>query len=177
MNKGKKVNKWSKEEIEELKLVYKKYPLKFSQELLVRHKTGGCNSKAYTLGLTKGIRNSGVSLKHLSETDRAYIAAFMDGEGSICLDIVKRKVNPRLSFANTHLGVIQWLQKKCTVGNINIVVREKINPKWHTLYQFQISGVNNVYDVLKAMMPYLIIKKDRAKAAMDFLEKKYNLKP
>ena len=93
----------------------------------------------------------------------------------ICLNIGIKKINPRVSFANTHLGSIEWLQEKCAAGGINVIKREKINPKYKTLYQLSIAGTKNVYDLLRAIVPYMIIKKGPAEKAISFLEKKYNL--
>ena len=167
-------NPWMEKDIEDLKMAYKRYPYQIPQYLLQKHVHGGCHTKAFRLGIAKGVRNPGVDLSSLTREEIGYIAGFMDGEGSICFCLGK-SMRPTIQFPNTNKEVIDWLLKKLTVGGLSITVREKKNPKWKTLYQIHIGGVKNVYDILLKIEPYLIIKKDKAQQAIRELKGRYNL--
>lgn len=165
---------WSKKDGEMLEKGYKVYPYQVPQALIEKHGKKACYQKASRLGIAKGLRNPGADLSSLTREEVGYIAGFMDGEGSILIS-EKKKTNPTIQFPNTNLESIEWLQKKLTVGGLAITVREKLNPKWKTLYQLHIGGVLNVYAILKVIEPYLIIKRDKARYAIDLLQRKYNL--
>jgi hypothetical protein len=168
-------NYWTGEEIELLKKAYKVFPIQYPESLIIKHEKSGCHTKAYRLGLTKGIRNPGVDLSHLSETDKSYMAGIIDGEGSIIMNYNKPKTNPAVQVANTDKALMDWIKEKFTVTGLSVVYRNRHNPKWKDVYQLYIQGILNVYAVLTAIEPYLIIKKDKAKKAIDFLKQKYNL--
>ena len=165
---------WTKEDDEELRLAYKKYPRQYPHHLLQKHGQAGCYSRASNLGIAKGVRNPGVDLSSLTREEIGYIAGFMDGEGSI-LFCLNRKMNPTIQFSNTNKEVIEWLLKKLTVGGLSITVREKKNPKWKTLYQIHIGGIKNVFDILVKIEPYLIIKREKAQRAIKELKERYKL--
>lgn len=166
--------KWSDEDLEVLSKVYTQYPYQIPQWLLDKHGVNGCYTKASKLGIAKGIRHPGLDLSLLSESDKGYIAGFLDGEGSIIFYKDRVKPNPAIQLPNTHKGVVEWLQKKLTCGTLAITVREKSNPNWKTLYQLHIHGAKQVYDILIAIEPYLLIKRDKAIEAIKCLREKYN---
>lgn len=167
-------NSWTEKDIEDLKVAYKKYPYQISQYLISKHGHAGCHTKAYRLGIAKGIRNPGVDLSSLTREEVGYIAGFVDGEGSICFCLGKN-MKPTIQFPNTNREVIDWLLKKLTVGGLSVTVREKKNPKWKTLYQIHIGGIKNVFDILVKIEPYLIIKKEKARLAIKELKSRYSL--
>lgn len=156
---------------------YQKYPYEIPESLVERHGRAGCHTKASKLGIARGLRNPGADLSTLTEAELGYIAGFMDGEGSILISETG-KLNPTLQFPNTHRAAIEWLQRKLTVGGLAITVRSKataVNPHYKDLYQLHIGGALNVYSILKAILPYLIIKKEKAERAIRILETKYSL--
>lgn len=163
---------WSEEDIESLRDGYKVYPYKIPQALIEKHGKIACYQKASRMGFAKGVRNPGVDLSHLTPYEIGYIAGFMDGEGSILFSSGS-KLNPTIQFPNTNKESIEWLLKKLTVGGLAITVREKKNPNWKTLYQIHIGGAKNVYDILVAIQPHLIIKRKKADQALEILRQRY----
>ena len=93
---------------------------------------------------------------NLSETEKAYIAGIIDGEG--CVGVHKGKGNslvPRVQIANTQMNLLTWLLERIGTGYIH-----------RTEY------TSNYYDVkplLEATLPYLIIKKKQAELVLEFL--------
>lgn len=115
-------------------------------------------------------------MKILSETDKAYIAGLVDGEGCIRIERCKKKesihpYNFRLLVAvtNTNLNVLLWLKEITGVGNIHNHTRsdEKANPKWKQGYVYHISSIR-ARDLLTAILPFLKIKKEIAEIGLQF---------
>jgi hypothetical protein len=50
-------------------------------------------------------------------------------------------------------------------------------PNWKQAFQWILSSVNSVYVVLKAIYPYLIIKKGKAEKVMAWIENKWVNEP
>lgn len=73
--------------------------------------------------------------RELSETEAAYLAGLIDGEGSI-VAAKKRKsdgrITWRLQVVNTHLGVIEWV--KTVTGTGGIITAKRRNIKHADLY-------------------------------------------
>ena len=109
----------------------------------------------------------------LTEVEKAYIAGFVDGEGCITLIETKRKdrgnnrLAPIIAIANTNKEGLEWIAKRLEVNRI--VVTSKQTEKWKRGYQLKIEAINRVYEVLEAILPYLVIKKEQAQLVMGFI--------
>jgi len=106
-------------------------------------------------------------LLHLSETDKAYIAAFLDGEGTIGMRRTRRpggrsglSYEPYVSAGNTNPTVIAWLhaifggalrQRRMGMGGNRKPV----------LYQWDVKSRSAVV-VCEAVQPYLRMKHRQA---------------
>jgi len=102
----------------------------------------------------------------------AYLAGLIDGEGSIIIPSA-RNLRVGLFIANTHKGVLEWILENFPCGNLRLVRRKQRRHYLEICYQIYIQGTRNVYQLLKGILPYLIIKKDRAEYCVKFLEDKY----
>jgi hypothetical protein len=94
----------------------------------------------------------------------AYLAGFVDGEGTIYIKKCLRKgyidYDPRLQIVNTNKEVIDWI---CNLfGGKNFAKdRTKYHPTWKTSYYWYCP--RNILDkLLPQLIPYLIIKKGQA---------------
>lgn len=106
-------------------------------------------------------------IPELLEWQRAYIAGLIDGEGTISLPSGRKPV--QLSIANTHRPLIDWLLS--TVGggcskNTSAIARE---PCW----QWYLYAARDVAAMIQMTRPFLIIKAERADAALAALTEKY----
>jgi hypothetical protein len=119
------------------------------------------------------------------KTKWSYLAALIDGEG--CISIYKRvsegekytrihkvrsNTNPynmfslRISVTNTYVPLMKWL-----VANFGGVYYQKreANEKHKASYEWRPKGRANVEKMLLGILPYMIIKTDQAKLALEYI--------
>ena len=119
-----------------------------------------------------------------SKTDWAYMAGIMDGEGSFCISKVtlySKSGKPYLGYdckvmvANTSEVLIKWLVEKFG-GKYRIGVNEasKQAKAWGSksiirpCYRWTMEGYRNQEQFLLAVLPYLVIKREQAKVALEW---------
>lgn len=105
----------------------------------------------------------------LTPTQAAYVAGLLDGEGSIVSFMrpggIHRQI--RVVIVNTDRPVIDWLAE--TVGgNVNTVTRRYTNFKRDPkpVFTWVVNG-HNAIALLGQLLPFLIIKRDKALAAIE----------
>lgn len=99
----------------------------------------------------------------LTVADAAYVAGFLDGEGSILL----YKRNPtalRVCFANTNLDVLDWLRTTCGAGHIT---SHRGTDKHKAGHLYLLNSDPACY-LLEQIRPYLRIKATQADLAIEF---------
>ncbi len=111
-----------------------------------------------------------------SKIDLAYIAGFLDGDGSLILQIKKRKDGKRkLRFMCTicfyqderHAEPLSWIRQKVGGGYVS--------RRNDGMVELRINGFAQVRQILKRVKPFLRFKKKQAQAlfkASTLLEKK-----
>jgi hypothetical protein len=110
---------------------------------------------------------SGSQCNVLVPTISAYIAGFIDADGSIFMYKSRNKISIRVAFTNNNIFVMQWILDQIGVGSI--VVWEPSNRKHTTRYQIQINS-DAALTLLKQIEPYLIRKKRQALIAITHQE-------
>jgi hypothetical protein len=102
-------------------------------------------------------------INHLSDVDAAYIAGMFDGEGSIILwyrrgDSARPQL--RCTVSNTHFPMLEWVKDRVGTGS---VVRHRYPDAtgYKEAGTWQCYGQNAVA-LLNQMLPYLIVKRDKA---------------
>jgi hypothetical protein len=110
----------------------------------------------------------------LSDYQKGYIEAMIDGEGCICLSKPKKKtrdftLRPEIKITNTNLDILlkikRILNKKCSV---NIVKRPYPNkPQWATCYLLRLhsDGASEILSQIK-----LVIKEKKRKIALKVMK-------
>lgn len=104
----------------------------------------------------------------LIETEAAYLAAIIDGEGTMGLYKDKRQLRPHasLSVTNTSWSLIEWLATKIE-GTTSKYSQRRPNDK--DRWQFVVTGKASILRVLQLTMPYLVIKRRQAELLIEFL--------
>jgi hypothetical protein len=118
------------------------------------------------------------SMNTLTVEQAAYLAGIIDGEGCIAVSRTvtgpaakgcKRGIAYRSSVgvAMTDLRVLAWLYTVTGVGNINIKARQ--NPAHKEAYAWY-AWSKEASEVIKAALPYLIVKREQAENQIAFQE-------
>ena len=101
----------------------------------------------------------------------AYIAGFLDGDGSILLQIVKQRqykygFTIRVSVCfyqkKTRYWFLLWVKKKLRHGRVHL--------RGDGMAQYTLTGFSLVQSVVQALLPYLQIKKPLAKLCLKVIE-------
>ena len=110
-------------------------------------------------------------MNKLSSEEKAYIAGFLDGDGSINAQIVKRedyvlKFQIRVSITffqktNRHWFLIK-LYKKLSYGTLR--------KRPDGMSEYAIVGINSVENVLNLLLPYIELKKPQAKLLLEIIQ-------
>jgi hypothetical protein len=118
--------------------------------------------------------------RQILQTDLAYIAGFLDGDGSIIVQIKKvadRTVGWRLMFTicfyqdTRHEKPLFWIKKKLRIGYIS---RRK-----DRITELRINGYKQVKNILEGICPYVKFKEKQTKCILkilEILEKKKSLR-
>jgi hypothetical protein len=103
------------------------------------------------------------------ELEKAYIAGFLDGEGCICLCRVTGRTQwgTSLSFTNTNLTILQWIQSHYGGGRI---VPTKVRSIKHAQgYNLNWVHKPSIKRILEDLLPYLRVKKPQAENMLAFI--------
>jgi hypothetical protein len=102
----------------------------------------------------------------LSKINRAYIAGFLDGDGSLMMQIKKRSDNSKTRFMLTicfyqdsrHDKPLSWIKKILGIGYLS-----KRNDN---ITELRINGYQQVARILEALIPFIKFKKIQAKSIL-----------
>jgi hypothetical protein len=104
----------------------------------------------------------------LSTTEAAYLAAMVDGEGYIHINPKGRRII-RVSVANTSAELMDWLR---SIGGYVTSNRHSYSPERKSqkiVYAWHTSSWRTCANVLRQILPYMIIKTAKANTAIDLL--------
>lgn len=177
--KLKKYSWWNRNEIEFLRSHYTSSSKQFILSNLKRT-WESIMVKARKLGIKREDKTlfdpNKVQLLPLNDFDLGFIVAFIEGEGCIFINTVRRKKYPNkiyhypcISICNTDKELIEKVTK--ILGKkADMVLRSTNNKKHKGIYQFSINKILDIYQILKTIEPHLISKKEQAKLVMEFIE-------
>ena len=112
---------------------------------------------------------------NLSDTQWAYLAALMDGEGSFSIARGGRKPSYghpkgyinwqlKISIGNTNLVLHAWLIE--TVGGAKYPGHKPKTDKHKAGFNWQLHGKENQKEFIEGVLPYLLLKKEQALIAL-----------
>lgn len=110
-------------------------------------------------------------LKKLTESEKAYIAGFFDGEGSVLIQYNKlqHRCFLQLVVANTYKANIEYLKEKLGGSFSEHEWPKKFNYK--KTWYWRVSS-HQAEAILKCLLPYLKIKYRQAKLVLKFRQEK-----
>jgi hypothetical protein len=103
----------------------------------------------------------------MNSVDYSYIAGIMDGEGCIATSNDTRNGCPtvRIAVSMADSYIPQWLHEKFS-GSFIYIKRNRKHLNERTQYVWSVSKSIDVINFLEKIIPYLKIKKNRAKLAL-----------
>lgn len=100
-----------------------------------------------------------ITVNRWLETDLAYFAGLLDGEGCFSLRNQGTHIfSCQVNIGNTDLRLLEWVKDRFG-GSINAEARK--NPKHKPVWRW-CSDATTLADMLPAIIPHLIAKRDRA---------------
>jgi len=106
----------------------------------------------------------------MKEVDKAWLAAAVDGEG--CIGVYKNGRGGtyfHFEIVNTNYAFLKKCLDICESGKIT--VKSEKNGNCNRCFIFKICKKESAIKVLEEILPYLIIKRTRAKHTLSWLEK------
>jgi hypothetical protein len=113
----------------------------------------------------------------VTDVELAYIAGFLDGDGSVMVQVKKTKFNPkgwRLMFTicfyqdSKHAQPLSWIKKKLQIGYLSY--------RNDGITEFRINGYAQTENILKELFPYLHFKKKQVVIILKILKLVHNKK-
>ena len=115
--------------------------------------------------------------KKVKDTNLAYIAGFLDGDGSVMVQVKKTKFNPkgwRLMFTicfyqdSNHAQPLSWIRKILGIGYLSY--------RNDGITELRINGYAQTERILKDLLPYLRFKKKQITIILKILRLVHNKK-
>jgi hypothetical protein len=99
----------------------------------------------------------------MTEVEIAWLAGLFDGEGSIVLNRRNRpnSLSCRITVTNTFYPLLERVLEVTGTGVLQELTRYHTNPKHARSWNWQCNGTNARL-ILKQILPWLIVKKERA---------------
>ena len=108
----------------------------------------------------------------LTNTEAAWLAGFLDGEGCFAIYIQKRSsgiyYHPRVQATNTSQEVLETI--KMMTGCGCIVSPEKTVEHWKPIHTWIVNNHQYSRAVLEAVLPYLRVKRKQAEILIEFID-------
>jgi hypothetical protein len=162
---AKKPAPWLEKEKQILRKFYSALPREELLQLLPGRSWKAVKVKASLLGLK---RDPPITLKPLSEAQRAYIAGIFDGEGSIATyGKCQNHYYFEVIVTNTDIKLINWLKETTGLGSVSKDKPSKLSKK--PCYRWSVRRKEEVLQLLKQIAPYLICKKEKAEKVLAYL--------
>ena len=157
---------WTKQEITYLQGNY--YSSTY-QEIAkhLKRPIGGVSWQVQSLGLKKtGIyRPSTLNLSALTHADIAYMAGFIDGEGTITINCSRGKKGPEVYVVNTDFEIITWFEE--VFGTNKYHKSKPIRGRKQT-FAVGLSSLKDTYMFLQLIYPHLRVKREQARILLEY---------
>ena len=118
----------------------------------------------------------------LNEAEKGYLAAMIDGEGTISLRDSKAtekttaNLTPWVMVSNTNTKILEKVSQITHVEYNKKAKRSKHEQHRKPAYKWQIQSMMNVRFLLEQVMPYLAGKQEQAQLVLEFISKKLSKK-
>jgi len=104
----------------------------------------------------------------INEVEKAYIAGFVDADGSICMGKQTHSIGfrPKIAIYNRDESVLRWIMyvTECGFGYHSRIKK----PKWREMNHIYISSRKNCKAFLESILPYLQVKKAQGELLLEY---------
>lgn len=112
----------------------------------------------------------------MKDIDAAWLAAVIDGEGTISICKDKRKdgtvrYDPLISICNNNLDFLKKVESLVCAGGVSIKSKGVVGRK-SVNYSYSVRQMDAIETTLKSIFQYLIIKRRRAEQVLELIEYK-----
>jgi hypothetical protein len=176
--KKRRMSKWTAEELEMLqKLLRVHQPVTKIMDRFPNRTLDGLYKKVRFLSSNRKFFShlKIEQVKALSDFEKGWISALIDGEGSISLCIVRKPrklrykgdfaLEPNITIVNNNLELLEKVKNVIGGG----IVRQKYkNPTLKPTYHWYLTGIYRILSLLKQVAPHLIVKRKQAELMLNF---------
>ena len=112
------------------------------------------------------------SVAEMDEIKIAYLAGVVDGEGTITIHKHKfygreaYQLRPRLIVSNTDAALLKELQRR---HGGTITSHREATAKSKKCYLWRVAAIDEIFNLVSAMRPHLLVKGKQADLILDFL--------
>ena len=109
-------------------------------------------------------------LRGVPAVDLAYAAGVIDGEGCISAhNYGVTRLGVRVCVVNTNFMLLRWLRDHLGLGSIRLQSKPK-SQRHKQAYKFVVDNRFQVHGLLRAILPYLVIKRPQAIELMELIK-------
>lgn len=112
----------------------------------------------------------------MRDVDASWLACAYDSEGTITIGKHikngKTVYYPSMAISNTNLDYIKHVKELMNYDKVNICMKDSKMLNRAKVYSLAICGQDCIYERLTDIMPFLIIKKQRAQEVLKLIESK-----
>ncbi len=113
----------------------------------------------------------------ISKLDRAYIAGFLDADGSIYVQLKPNKTYKYKFQVAVNIAFYQSAKEKRFMYNLlNLIGKGYIRERKDKIIEYIIGDENSIVDFLEKIKPFLKLKKKQANLMLDILKTKKSVK-
>jgi len=166
--------KWAESDDEKLERIYPTAQKEEILKLFPNRSWDAISLRANKLKLRRGNfipPLQKVPFYSLSEPEKAWLACFLDSEGTIGITKKLRSFchRPYVSASNTDIRLLNRFKELTDIKNV-IAHMKRENPKHKPCYIIRTEKMPFIYGILRHVLPYLVAKATQAKMVLEFIE-------
>lgn len=114
----------------------------------------------------------------MSDSERAYVAGIIDGEGYVGILKARKDVHmrPRVDVENTSELLIDYLAKTTGLAKKYKKMRKNSKPNHHQIWSWTVRKFSEIKSLCEAVLPFLVIKRRHTELLLELIslrEKSY----
>lgn len=117
------------------------------------------------------MKKENIDYSHLTDTQKAYWAGLLDGEGCLMFYKTKTGIVPSVSLAMTCKETVDAFQNTFNTSAVLVRNRKSMKAHWKDCYTCKVTS-HKAAKICEALLPYFLTKKKIAGALSEFYKRK-----